>query len=292
MDQAFSVPKCLRLTRMSKKSYELLCKMFSAVPERTKKELESILGKKLMGYVSGNFSDFERQKQRGSTVTDYNTVDENDEFHRVMMEVEPLPEASGKRNWKSIMLTHYNFPCHCLVQTWWYPERSNLVLIWDSGELLSMGLPDSSRPITIVILGVMMAVRCLEAHVRENNRQEALTREKLQKLDCLKYLDLFERMCKILNSPMEVKKIWARRRLMPWFRDNMTAWLYEYAKKHMSKHGRVYSGYQLDIGAGAFKRAFVTHRNAVTTAVKRISTTASAGTENLTWILYLVANRG
>ena len=42
----------------------------------------------------------------------------------------------------------------------------------------------------------------------------------------------------------------------------------------MSKHGRVYSVYQLVIGAGAFKQAFVTHRNAVTTAVKRISRTS------------------
>ena len=41
----------------------------------------------------------------------------------------------------------------------------------------------------------------------------------------------------------------------------------------MSKHGRVYSVYQLDIEAGAFKRAFVNHRNAVTTAVKRNSRT-------------------
>ena len=274
VDQAFSVPKCVRLTRMSEKSHELLCKMFSAVPERTKEELESILGKKFMGYVSGNFSDFERQKQRGSTVTDYNTVDENDEVHRVMMKVERLLEASGKRNWRSIMLTHDEFPCHCLLQTWWYPKRSNLMLIWYSGELLSMGLPDSSQPITIVIVGVMMAIRWLEAHVRESNKQEAPTREQLQKLDCLKDLDLFETMCNILNIPMEVKKIWARKRLMPWFRANMTTWLYEYAKKHMSKHGRVYSGYQLDIGAGAFKRAFVTHRNAVTTAVKRISRTS------------------
>ena len=48
--------------------------------------------------MSGNFSDFERQKQKGSTVTDYNTVDENDEVHRVMIVVEPLLEASGKRN--------------------------------------------------------------------------------------------------------------------------------------------------------------------------------------------------
>ena len=70
-------------------------KIFSAIPERTKEELELILGRNFMGYVSGNFSDFERQKQRGSTVTDYNTVDENDEVHRVMIEVDhywKLPE--------------------------------------------------------------------------------------------------------------------------------------------------------------------------------------------------------
>ena len=107
--------------------------------------------------------------------------------------------------------------------------------------------------------------------MKENNRQEAPTREQLQKLDCLKDFDLFETMCKIVNIPMEVKKIWARRRLMPWFRANMTAWMCEYARNHMSKHGRVYSMYHLDIGAGAFKRAFITHWNAVTTALKRLS---------------------
>ena len=172
------------------------------------------------------------------------------------------------------MSTHDEFTCHCLVpllKTWWYPGRSNLVLIWDCGELLSMSLPEPSQPKTIVIVGVMMAIRWLGAHVKENNRQEASTKEQLQELDCLKDLDLFETMCRILNIPVEVKKLWARRRLMPWFSANMTARLYEYAKKHMSKHSRVYSAYQLDIGAGAFKRAFVAHRNTVTTAVKRTS---------------------
>ena len=48
LDQAFSVPKCVRLARTSEKFYQLPCKMFSAVPERTKEELESILGKKFM----------------------------------------------------------------------------------------------------------------------------------------------------------------------------------------------------------------------------------------------------
>ena len=49
VDQAFSVPKCVRLARLSEKSYEFLCKMFSAVPESTKEKLESTLGKKFMG---------------------------------------------------------------------------------------------------------------------------------------------------------------------------------------------------------------------------------------------------
>ena len=125
-----------------------------------------------------------------------------------------------------------------------------------------------------MIVGVTMAIRWLEAHVGENNRQETPTKEQLQELNCLKDLDLFETTCKILNIPMEVKKIWSRRRQMPWFRANMTAWLYEYAKKHMSKHSRVYSAYQLDIGVGAFKRAFLTHRNAVIIVVKRTSRTS------------------
>ena len=42
----------------------------------------------------------------------------------------------------------------------------------------------------------------------------------------------------------------------------------------MSKRSRVYSAYQLVIGEGDLKRAFVTHRNTVTTAVKRHSRTS------------------
>ena len=121
--------------------------------------------------------------------------------------------------------------------------------------LLSMGLPDSSQPITIVIVGVMMAIRWLEVHVRENNRQETPPKEQLRELDCLKDLDIIETTCKILNNSIEVEKTWARRRLMPWLRANMTAWLYEYAKAeyveaHMSKHSRMYSAYEQELSIG------------------------------------------
>ena len=112
------------------------------------------------------------------------------------MEVEPLLEASGKRNWRSILSTHDEFSCHCLLQTCWHPGRSNLVLIWDCRELLSMGLPDSSQLITIVIVRVMMVIRWVEAHVKENNRQEAPTKEQFQELDCLKDGDFLRQRAK------------------------------------------------------------------------------------------------
>ena len=92
-----------------------------------------------MGYASGSLGDFERHNQKRSTVTDYNAVDENDEVYRVLIELKTLLDGPRKRNWRSIMSTHDEFPCHCLLQTWWYGARSNLVLIWNCGELLFMG---------------------------------------------------------------------------------------------------------------------------------------------------------
>ena len=58
---------------------------------------------------------------------------------------------------------------------------------------------------------------------------------------------------------------------MPWFRAVMTSWMYECAKRHMSRNTEAYQSFQLDIGPGAFKSAFLTHRNAVTMAVKRVA---------------------
>ena len=60
---------------------------------------------------------------------------------------------------------------------------------------------------------------------------------------------------------------------MPWFRAVMTSWMHERTKRHMSRKTEAYRSFQLDIGPGAYKRAFLTHRNAVTTAVKRVDGT-------------------
>ena len=60
-------------------------------------------------------------------------VEENDTIHEKMMEHEPLLEASGERNLRSIEITHGEYPCHCLAQTVWYSDHANLCLVWDAG---------------------------------------------------------------------------------------------------------------------------------------------------------------
>ena len=52
--------------------------------------------------------------------------EENDMTHKKKVELEPLLEVSGERNLWSIEITHGDCPCHCLTQTVWYPEYSNL----------------------------------------------------------------------------------------------------------------------------------------------------------------------
>ena len=48
-----------------------------------------------------------------------------------------------------------------------------------------MSLPDSSQPVTIIIVGVM-EIRPIEAHVRAKNIHEASTKEQLEELSCRK----------------------------------------------------------------------------------------------------------
>ena len=96
VDQVLSVRKCVRLPIMSEKSYDLLFKVFATAPERTKDNLYQYLKRSSWDVL----------------------VDDSDKISPVMMEVEPLLEASGKGNWRSITLTHDEFPCHCLLQKW------------------------------------------------------------------------------------------------------------------------------------------------------------------------------
>ena len=96
------------------------------------------------------------------------------------------------------------------------------------------------------------------------------TAEKLSRKSVNKKLDLFETTCKILRLRKAIERIWTRQRLMHWFLAVMTAWVYERAKHHLTQISELYQSSQLDIGQGAYKRAFLTPRNAMTKAVKPV----------------------
>ena len=109
-------------------------------------------------------SEFQKQKASGALPTEFPTIEEKDDVHRIMMEVEPLLGASGYRTRWNILMTRGEYPCHCLAQTLWYPKCGTLVSVWDVEELYSTGLPDHNQQESIVVVSAMLAARWLEAN--------------------------------------------------------------------------------------------------------------------------------
>ena len=123
VDQLFSVPKCVRLARRSERSYDLLTKIIQAVPKRSEGELQDVVGEEFMRLNEGNVSELQKQKASGALPTEFPIIDEKDDVHMIIMEVEPLLGASGYRSRRNIPMTHGEYPCHCLAQTLCIPNE-------------------------------------------------------------------------------------------------------------------------------------------------------------------------
>ena len=240
------MPKCVRLARMSHHSHKLLRKIRGTVPKEQRDDLSEIWGEEPLGLESENTSDHERQNVIG----------------KPMMELEPLLEASGERNLRSIDLTHGDCPCHCLAQTVWYPDHANLCLI------RSLGLPEHQQKVTILVVSTTLALRCMEENIAKYRESKTPTAESIHAIDYSRRLELFETACKVFAIPMEVRHMWSRLRFFPWFRATLISWLYVVTKDHMRKHQKEYRQFQAEIGPDAFNRPLLTHRNAITTGWK------------------------
>ena len=128
------------------------------MPREQRDDLSEIWGEELLGLESKNTSAHERQNVIGKYRGGAPNMEENDAIHEKMMELEPLLEASGERNLRSIDLTHGECPCHCLAQTVCYPDHANLCLIWDVEEIRSLGLPNHQQKVTILVVSTMIAL--------------------------------------------------------------------------------------------------------------------------------------
>ena len=84
------------------------------MPKEQRDDLSEIWGEELLGLESENTSDLERQNVVGKPMVSAPSLEEFDVIHEKMMELEPLLEASGERNLRSIDLTHGDCPRHCL----------------------------------------------------------------------------------------------------------------------------------------------------------------------------------
>ena len=281
IDKAFSVPNCVRLARMSHHSHRLLRKILGTVPREQRDDLSEIWGEELLSLEGENTSDFERQNTNEKSMSSAPSQEENDMTHGKMMELEPLLETSRERNLRSIDITHGECPCHCLAQTVWYPEHSNLCLVWDVEEIRSIGLPDHRQKVTLLVVSTMLALRWIEENVTKYRESKTPTAESIHAIDSSSRLELFETACKVFAIPMEVRHVWSRIRFFPWFRATLTSWLYAVTKDHMKKNQKKYRQFLAEIGREAFKRPLLTHRNAI----------GRDGLEESWWCLEIISRR-
>ena len=91
---------------MSERSYDLLTKIIRAVPNRSEGELQDVVGEEFMRLSECNVSEFQKKKASRALPTEFPTMDEKDDTHRIMMDVEPLLGASGYRTRRNILMTH------------------------------------------------------------------------------------------------------------------------------------------------------------------------------------------
>ena len=255
------------------------------MPREQRDDLSEIWGEELLSLEGENTSDFERQNITGKPMNSVPAQEENDTTNEKMMELELLLEDSGERNLRSIDITHGECPCHCLAQTLWYPDYSNLCLAWDVEEIRSVGLPDHRQKVIILVVSTMLALRWIEENVTKYRKSKTPTVESIYAIDYSRRLELFETACKVFAIPMEVRHVWSRIRFFPWFRATLTSWLYMVTKDNIKKHRKEYRQFLAEIGPEAFKRPLLTHRNAITTCWKRVGRVSRDNTKTRESIL-------
>ena len=94
-----------------------------------------------------------------------------------------------------------------LCETVWYPEHSNLCLIWDVEEVRSIRLPDHQQKVTLLVVSSMLALRWMEENVTKNWESKAPTAESMHTIDNSRRLEFFETACKKFAIPMEIRQV-------------------------------------------------------------------------------------
>ena len=78
VDHFFLAPKCVRLARMSERSYELVTKIIRAVPKRSEGELQDVVDESFRKLSEDNVCEFQKKKASGAIPTKFHTLDEKD----------------------------------------------------------------------------------------------------------------------------------------------------------------------------------------------------------------------
>ena len=99
----------------------------------------------------------------------------------------------------------------------WYPEHSNLCLIWDVEEIRSIRLPSHQQKVTLFVVSMMLALRWIEENVANYRESRAPTVDSIHAIYYSRRLEFFETACKVFAVPKEMRHVWSRMRFFHGF---------------------------------------------------------------------------
>ena len=154
IDQLFSAPKWVRLSKRSGKPHELLMKILRAVPERSRDELEKIVGENFVNLNDGNVSDFQKRKASGKMANDFITVDEKGERQQMLMNSVVL------LNLEDYPSDSWGTPVSLPGSDVLVPQESKLNVSMEIWRAIFHGMPDQDQNVSKLVVSAMLAVKC------------------------------------------------------------------------------------------------------------------------------------
>jgi hypothetical protein len=252
INELFAIPKSVKINRLTNPAHRLFINTFSTGSEIQKGALAKHTSPEFMELLTMN------------RATDNKAMDAVDEMAQQFMLFEPTIAIPGDRGWGEIRNTNKTTPCSCTAETIWYSGKSILLLVWDTEELASLGLPPDNNLNVIITVKNLLAVRWINANILEFYGDTEPTAASWLNIYYGQDIDLFKLFCMILEPEGNVKINWRRQMLHPKFRAYMVHTIYIVARQHQFRYRERYNERQFNVTAAFNQKDIKMHRYPIT----------------------------
>ena len=171
IDQLFHMPEIVEICYMSVPAF----RRFRRITHHYRAPAKEVLWKAAAGNPVSSFLAGDRVRRADKKGE---KPEDNDHFlTRDAKQVEPLLVSSADRSSDCVNRTHKKLPCYCLSEGIWFTKQHCLMLVWDTNDLESVGVPHNDADIVIFCVNQYLPVRWNAENAKCSRKSLAISRE-------------------------------------------------------------------------------------------------------------------